>query len=74
DKSNNEDYYVAVELKNALYLSLLLTPAFVALGAIAITELVWYLIRDSIENSKLELYLYKSLLFNQIKSLLLTDE
>ncbi len=65
DAETNEEYRVAVEVKNVLYIALLFTPAFVALGAVALTELVWYLLSDSIENSNIELYLYDSLLFNK---------
>ena len=65
DATTNEEYRVAVEVKNVLYIALLFTPAFVALGAVALTELVWYLLSDSIENSNIELYLYDSLLFNK---------
>jgi hypothetical protein len=65
DATTNADYRVAVEVKNILYLALLFTPAFVALGGVALTELIWYFISDSIENSNIELYLYDSLLFNK---------
>ncbi|PCI26299.1 MAG: hypothetical protein COB67_10210 [SAR324 cluster bacterium] len=64
DPEKNEDYFIAVGVKNALYVALLFTPALFALGAIAITEVVWFFLKDKIENSKLELYLYDSLLFN----------
>ncbi|WP_324172825.1 hypothetical protein [Sulfurimonas sp.] len=61
---NNKDYFIAVGAKNAIYLGLLFSPALVAFGAVVLTEIVWYFLKDSIENSKMELYLYDSLLFN----------
>jgi len=64
DPEKNEDYFIAVSVKNALYVALLFSPALFALGAIAITEVVWFFLKDKIKNSKLELYLYDSLLFN----------
>jgi len=64
DTNTNEEYFIAVGVKNAIYATLLFTPALFALGTIALSEFVWYFIKDSIKNSQIELYLYKSLLFN----------
>ena len=65
DEDTNGQYRTAVEIKNALYLILLFTPAFIALGGVALTELIWYFLNNSIKNSAIELYLYDSLLFNK---------
>ena len=62
--NKNEEYFISVAVKNALYVGLLFTPALFALGAIAIVEIAWFFLKDNIENSELELYLYESLLFN----------
>ena len=62
--TNNKDMIIAVETKTAIYLALLFTPAWIALGATILTELVWAFIKDAIYNSKIEQYLYQSLLFN----------
>jgi hypothetical protein len=64
NKEANQDLYYATNSKNTLYLALLLAPAWWALGGIAIAELVWYFLKDKIENTNIELYLYDSLLFN----------
>jgi hypothetical protein len=64
DKSTNEELYIATNTKNALMIALMFTPAWIALGGIALTELVWFFLKDKIESSNVELYLYKSLLFN----------
>jgi hypothetical protein len=61
---NNKDYFIAVSAKNAIYLGLLFSTAWVAFGAVVLTEIVWYFLKDYIQNSKIELYLYDSLLFN----------
>jgi hypothetical protein len=66
DIEENPDMFIAVSLKNAVYIALLFSPAWVALGAIAVLELMWYFISDKIYNSKLELYLQDSLLFNTV--------
>jgi hypothetical protein len=64
DKDTNADYSDAIDTKNALYIMLMFAPAWWALGGIALVELVWFFLKDKIENSKIELYLYESLLFN----------
>ena len=66
DIEENPDMFIAVSLKNAVYIALLFSPAWVALGTIAVLELMWYFISDRIYNSKLELYLQDSLLFNSV--------
>ena len=43
---------------------LLFSPALIAFGGVVLTEIVWSFIKDYIENSRMELYLYESLLFN----------
>ncbi len=65
DFDENPDMFISVVLKNAIYLALLFTPAWVALGAVAVLELLWFFISDKIYQSKLELYLSDSLLYNQ---------
>jgi hypothetical protein len=72
DLENNRDYTVATLTKNGIYLALLLVPGAgwagaAGLTAIATLELVWYFASENIHNSSLELYLYKSLLFNASK-------
>ncbi len=64
DYQKNDDYFISVGLKNAIYVGLLFTPAFVALGGIAVIEVSWFFLKDKIENSDIELYLYESLLLN----------
>ena len=64
EATNNEKMIFAVKTKTAIYLALLFTPAWIALGATIIVELVWAFIKDAIYNSKIERHLYQSLLFN----------
>ena len=64
DPEKNENYLIAVGIKNAIYIGLLFLPAWWALGAVMVIEVTWALLKDKLEASKLELYLFDSLLFN----------
>ncbi|WP_422079249.1 hypothetical protein [Sulfurimonas sp.] len=69
NKEENLNYFIAVGAKNAIYLAMLFTPATVGVGTIvlsvAMLELSWALVKDTIENSKLELFIEDSLLFEK---------
>jgi len=67
DPEKNEDYLISVGVKNALYVALLFSPAWVALGGIIVIELTWAFLSDRIKNSPMELFLYDSLLFDTLK-------
>jgi hypothetical protein len=64
DSRDNQDMIVAVSLKNAVYIALLFSPAWVALGGMFLLELVWFFIADKIHNSKMELYFPDALLYD----------
>ena len=51
DPNKNQDYIIAITVKNALYVGLLFLPAWWALGAVIVMEITWAFLKDKLESS-----------------------
>jgi hypothetical protein len=63
---NNKAYYAVTIIKDVAGIALMFCSGFVGLGIYVAIEVIWYLWKHKLENSNIELYIEKSLFYQEM--------